>query len=132
MAAPRRLRHALLVVRTPSRQGGTSMKAVVLSEYGDVDRLELRELPDPMPGANEIAVRVAAASINPVDYKLRSGALKAYMPLQLPAVLGRDVSGHVLSVGPGVTQFASGARVMGLVKSGYAEIVVASLDAWAE
>jgi NADPH:quinone reductase-like Zn-dependent oxidoreductase len=107
------------------------MKAIVLAAYGDADRLELRELPDPKPGPNEIAVRVASASINPVDWKLRSGALQKYMPLELPAVLGRDVAGTVIAVGPGVTAFTVGARVLGLVNRGYAEIVVASLDAWA-
>jgi NADPH:quinone reductase-like Zn-dependent oxidoreductase len=107
------------------------MKAVVLTEYGDVDRLELRTLPDPVPGPNEILVRVAAASINPIDWKQRSGAGKAVMPLKLPAVLGRDASGTVLALGPGVTRFAVGARVMGLVQGAYAEKVVAAVDAWA-
>jgi NADPH:quinone reductase-like Zn-dependent oxidoreductase len=108
------------------------MKAVVLTEYGDVDRLELRELPEPTPGPNEILVRVAAASINPIDWKLRSGAGKAFMPIKLPAVLGRDVSGTVVALGPGVTRFAVGARVMGLVHGAYAEKVVAAVEAWAE
>jgi NADPH:quinone reductase-like Zn-dependent oxidoreductase len=107
------------------------MKAIVLPAYGDPDRLELREVPEPKPGANEIAVRVAAASINPIDYKLRSGAYQKYMPLELPTVLGRDVAGTVVAVGPGVTAFAVGARVLGFVRQGYAEIVVAPLEAWA-
>jgi NADPH:quinone reductase-like Zn-dependent oxidoreductase len=108
------------------------MKAVVLTEYGDPDRLQLRDVPDPSPQPGEIVVRVAAASINPVDWKLRSGALKAWMPLELPTVLGRDVSGTVSTVGPGVSAFAPGARVLGLVNRGYAEFVTAPLDAWAE
>jgi NADPH:quinone reductase-like Zn-dependent oxidoreductase len=107
------------------------MKAIVLPAYGDADKLELRDIPEPKPGPNEIAVRVTAASLNPVDWKLRSGALQKYMPLELPAVLGRDVAGTVVAVGPGVTAFTVGARVLGLVQRGYAEIVVASLDAWA-
>src|SRR3954447_22070555 len=107
------------------------MKAVVLAVYGDVDKLILRDVPDPKPGPSEVKVKVAGASINPVDWKLRSGALQKYMPLELPAVLGRDVAGTVVAVGPGVTAFAVGARVLGLVMRGYAEIVVAAVDAWA-
>ncbi len=107
------------------------MKAIVLPAYGDADRLELTDIPEPKPGPNEIAVRVAAASINPVDWKLRSGALQKFMPLELPAVLGRDVSGTVAELGPGVTTFQVGTRVLGLVHGGYAEMVAAPVDAWA-
>jgi NADPH:quinone reductase-like Zn-dependent oxidoreductase len=108
------------------------MKAIVLTAYGDVDKLELREVPEPKAATGQIKVRMAGASINPIDWKLRSGALKAMMPLELPAVLGRDVSGEVVELGAGVTQFKLGARVMGLVMGGYAEFVVAAADAWAE
>ena len=100
------------------------MKAVVLIAYGGVENLEVRELPDPTPGPGEIAVRMAGASINPVDWKVRSGALKAYMPLALPAVLGRDASGEVVALGGGVTAFKVGAHVLGRVNGGYAELVV--------
>jgi NADPH:quinone reductase-like Zn-dependent oxidoreductase len=108
------------------------MKAILLTAYGDVGKLELRDVADPVPGPNEICVRMAAASINPVDWKLRSGALASWMPLELPAILGRDVSGIVTAVGQGVTAFKVGARVMGLVNKGYAELVVAPVEAWAE
>jgi NADPH:quinone reductase-like Zn-dependent oxidoreductase len=107
------------------------MKAVVLTAYGDVDKLEVQDVPDPEAGPNELKVRMAGAGINPVDWKLRSGALKAWMPLDLPAVLGRDVSGEVVEVGPNVTAFKIGARVMGLVNRGYAELVVAPTETWA-
>jgi NADPH:quinone reductase-like Zn-dependent oxidoreductase len=107
------------------------MKAVVLTAYGDVDKLAMRDVPDPKPGPSQVKVKVAAASINPVDWKLRSGALKDYMPLDLPAILGRDVSGTVVEVGPGVTQFKPGDRVLGFVNQGYAEQVVAAQDAFA-
>jgi NADPH:quinone reductase-like Zn-dependent oxidoreductase len=108
------------------------MKAIVLTAYGEVDKLELREVPEPKAGAGEVKVKVAAAALNPVDWKLRSGALKAMMPLQLPAVLGRDVSGTVLEVGQGVTRFKPGDKVIGLVNGGYAEQVVASEQAFAQ
>jgi NADPH:quinone reductase-like Zn-dependent oxidoreductase len=108
------------------------MKAVVLIAYGGVDKLEVRDVPEPNAGPNEIKVRMAGASINPVDWKLRSGALKSMMPLDLPAILGRDASGVVVEVGVGVATFKVGSRVMGLVSRAYAEFVVASTDAWAE
>src|SRR6185436_6031760 len=82
-----------------SATGASTMKAIVLTAYGDADRLELRELPDPTPDPREIAVRVAGTSINPVDWKLRSGALARSVPLELPAVLGRDAAGTVIAVG---------------------------------
>jgi NADPH:quinone reductase-like Zn-dependent oxidoreductase len=107
------------------------MKAVVLTEYGGPDRLELREVPDPTVGAGEIKVRMAGASINPIDWKLRSGALKAFMPLQLPAILGRDASGSVVEVGPAVTRFQIGDRVLGRVNQAYAQLIVGAEDAWA-
>ena len=108
------------------------MKAVVLTAYGDVSNLRAEDLPDPHPGPNEVMIRMAGAGINPVDWKLRSGALRTMMPLDLPAVLGRDAAGVVVEVGPGVTTFKVGMRVMGLVMGAYAELVVAATEAWAE
>jgi NADPH:quinone reductase-like Zn-dependent oxidoreductase len=108
------------------------MKAVVLTDYGDVDKLEIRDVPEPRAGSGQIKVRVAAASINPIDWKIRSGAARARMPLELPAVLGRDASGEVVEVGQGVSAFLVGARVTGLVMGAYAEYVVAGEEVWAE
>jgi len=108
------------------------MQAIVLSEYGDPSRLELRERPEPEPGAGQIKVRVASASLNPVDWKLRSGALQKLMPLELPAILGRDAAGEVVRVGAGVTEFKEGEHVLGLVNGGYAQYVVAATEAWAK
>ena len=108
------------------------MQAIVLSEYGEPNRLELREHPEPEPGAGQIKVRVASASLNPVDWKLRSGALQKMMPLELPAILGRDAAGEVVRVGAGVTEFKEGDHVLGLVNGGYAQYVVAAAEAWAK
>jgi NADPH:quinone reductase-like Zn-dependent oxidoreductase len=108
------------------------MKAIVLTGYGDVNKLEFREVPDPKVGPNEIKVRMVGASINPVDYKLRTGALHGMMPLTFPAILGKDASGEVVEVGAGVTRFNIGAHVMGLVSGAYAEFVVAPTEAWTE
>ncbi len=70
-------------------------------------------------------IKVAATSLNPVDWKLRRGDLKNAMPLQLPAILGRDVAGTVVSLGSGIQEFKEGDRVMGLVNRAYAELLVA-------
>jgi NADPH:quinone reductase-like Zn-dependent oxidoreductase len=108
------------------------MKAVLLTAYGDVDKLVVREVPDPKAGPNEIRIRLAAASINPVDWKQRSGLVAQRMPLDLPAILGRDASGEVIEVGAGVTAFQVGDKVLGRVMGSYAEQVVAPVDAWAK
>ena len=71
------------------------MKASVLHEYGPASNLKYEDFPDPKPGPGEVLVRVQAVSLNPIDWKLRSGAAKARFPLSLPAILGRDVAGTV-------------------------------------
>ena len=101
------------------------MKAVLLEGYGDVDQLSYHDVPTPAPGEGEVLIRVISTSINPVDYKIREGALKDVMPLQLPAVLGRDVAGEVAALGPGVDNLRVGDKVMGLVDHSYAEYLTA-------
>ena len=98
------------------------MKAVVLHEYGGPDKLKYEDAPDPEPGEGQVLVRVAAASINPIDWKMRSGAAKERFPVEFPAILGRDVSGTVRSVGPKVEGFAPGDKVMALSWKTYAEL----------
>jgi len=107
------------------------MKAIVLNEYGDSSHLKLTEIPEPKPGAGEIKVKVAAAGLNPIDWKLRGGDYKAFMPIEFPFVPGVDVSGQVVELGPGVTRFKVDDRVLGFVKRGYAEFVTAPAEAWA-
>jgi NADPH:quinone reductase-like Zn-dependent oxidoreductase len=107
------------------------MKAVVLTDYGGVDKLQLREVPDPRPDRRSIVVRVAGAGINPIDWKMRGGAAKAGFPVTFPAILGRDASGVVAEVGDDVSEFNIGDRVMGVVRGGYAELVTAPAGAWA-
>jgi NADPH:quinone reductase-like Zn-dependent oxidoreductase len=105
------------------------MKAVVLHEYGGPDKLIYEDVPDPVAGEGEVLVRVAATSVNPIDYKLRSGAAKDRFPLELPAILGRDISGIVREVGKGVSGFKPGEKVMALGNKAYAELaVVAAKD----
>ncbi len=104
------------------------MKAVLLKGYGDVDQLEYRDVPDPKPAAGEVLVKVAGASLNPLDWKLRAGYLKDAMPVQFPFILGSDVSGEVVAVGTGVTRFKAGDKVLGFVGKSYAELLTAKED----
>jgi len=100
------------------------MKAVVLHKYGGPGELKLEDWQDPTPGEGEVLVRVAAASINPIDWKMRSGSAQARFPVTFPAILGRDVSGTVRAVGPGITNFAPGDKVFALAWQTYAELCV--------
>src|SRR5260370_30227015 len=103
------------------------MKAIVLHEYGGADKLKYEEWDDPQAGDGQILIRVTAAGINPIDWKIRSGAMKAFMPLELPAILGYDYSGVVRSVGKGVQGYAVGDKVFGRAGKTYAELLVADL-----
>jgi len=104
------------------------MKAVVLDEYGGPEKLIYRELPLPDCGDDEVLLKVKATSVNPIDYKLRSGAAKSFRPLEFPAILGRDLSGEVVKAGRGVTGFEKGMRVMALANGTYAEYTVAKAE----
>lgn len=100
------------------------MKAVVLHEYGGPNNLKWEDFPDPIPAEGEVLVRVAAASINPVDWKMRSGEAKARFPVEFPGIIGRDLSGTVRALGPNVTGFAPGDHVFALATHTYAELCV--------
>ena len=100
------------------------MKAVVLHAYGDASQLSYEDAPAPVAAAGEVLVKTIAVSINPIDWKLRSGAMRDWRPLSFPAILGRDLSGEVVELGEGVTGLQIGERVFGLVNRSYAEYVV--------
>jgi len=105
------------------------MKAVVLYEYGDVNKLQVEnDQPEPPFGPSEVRVRVRATSINPIDWKLRSGAARARMPIEFPAILGRDLAGEVVEAGRDVTGFPRGMRVMALANGTYAEFTTVKAD----
>jgi NADPH:quinone reductase-like Zn-dependent oxidoreductase len=99
------------------------MKAVVLNQYGGTNQLKYEDFPDPIPGDSQVLVRVAATSINPIDWKMRGGAAKDRFPLQFPAILGRDLAGIVRAVGAKVTGFTPGDKVIALGSRTYAELV---------
>ena len=96
------------------------MKAAVIYEFGGPEVLKYADYPDPVVGAGEVLVRVAAASINPVDTFERAG--RDWGPIQFPVVLGWDVAGIVLALGPGVTGFSIGDRVLAWADHTYAEL----------
>ena len=100
------------------------MKAIVLHEYGSPSNLKYEDFPDPSPAAGEVLIRVSATSLNPIDWKMRSGEAKALFPVNFPEVLGRDVAGIVREVGEGVTDFHPGDRVFALALQTYAELCV--------
>jgi alcohol dehydrogenase len=91
------------------------MRAFVFTQYGGPERSEFREVPTPEPQPREIRVRVHAAGLNPVDYKVRQGQLRAIQRLQLPLVMGSEFAGVVEAVGDAVTRFSVGDRVFARV-----------------
>jgi NADPH:quinone reductase-like Zn-dependent oxidoreductase len=100
------------------------MKAVVLHEYGSPSKLVYEDFDDPVPAAGEVLVRVHAVSVNPIDWKIRSGAARERFPVTFPAILGRDVAGIVAKLGEGVEGFKVGDRVFALSNATYAEFCV--------
>jgi NADPH:quinone reductase-like Zn-dependent oxidoreductase len=100
------------------------MRAVRIHEYGGPDKLLFEDdVPDPMMQPTFVLIEAAAASVNPIDWKIRSGARQKDFPLKLPAILGRDVSGIVRSVGKDVRHLKEGDRVVALGHGTYAELV---------
>jgi NADPH:quinone reductase-like Zn-dependent oxidoreductase len=98
------------------------MKAVVVHQYGGPEVLKFEEYPDPVPGPGEVLVRVAATSINPIDYKRRAGLTKDFYPIKFPGLIGVDIAGTVAKIGPGVENFSIGDQVFGMADNTYAEL----------
>jgi NADPH:quinone reductase-like Zn-dependent oxidoreductase len=96
------------------------MKAVVYTEYGEPEVLQVGEVEEPHAGPGQIRVRVQAAGVNPFDWKLRSGAMAEMMPVEFPKVPGSDVAGVVDEVGAGVDDATVGDDVFGFSVGGSA------------
>ncbi|MFC4004111.1 NADP-dependent oxidoreductase [Prauserella oleivorans] len=109
------------------------MKAIVLHQYGGPDELTLQDLPDPKVAPGEVLVRVKAASVNPVDWKIGAGHLDAMMETHFPLIPGWDVAGVVEAVGLDVQEYAVGDEVIGYARKDnvqlgtYAELVAANV-----
>lgn len=108
------------------------MKAFLLTRYGGPDATELRDIPVPEAGRGEVLIRVHAAGLNPVDYKIRDGALKAIQPIPLPVVMGCELAGVVEKVGEGADRYKPGDRVFARVAKdrlgAFAEYAVVQQD----
>ena len=103
------------------------MKAIQLDTYGGPEVLQLRDVIEPIPAKGEILVDIYAASVNPVDWKLRDGSRHDRVPMKFPYIPGIDFSGVIRLVGEGVRGFAPGNEVIGVTpqtqQSTYAETI---------
>jgi NADPH:quinone reductase-like Zn-dependent oxidoreductase len=100
------------------------MQAVQIHSYGGPEQLKLEQAPRPAPQAGEVLVRVSAAGVNPIDWKIRQGLMKDFQPVTFPYIPGIEVAGVVADLGPGVTAFEVGQAVFGKSANGaYAEYV---------
>ena len=109
----------------------TTMKAVRIRSFGGPEVLELADVQKPEPKNDEVLIKVRAASVNPVDYKIRSGSYPVVKQDQLPKVLGRDVAGEIERCGRAVRNFKDGDTVYAMLDGGpggYAEYVTVKAD----
>jgi len=109
-----------------------TMQAVQVHRYGGPEQLKLEEKPRPQPQTGEVLVRVYAAGVNPIDWKIRQGLMKESRPVTFPFTPGIEVAGVVEDVGPTVTAFEIGQAVFGQIAEGaYAEYITESVEALA-
>jgi 2-desacetyl-2-hydroxyethyl bacteriochlorophyllide A dehydrogenase len=108
------------------------MKAVVMDRYGGREVLQVREVPKPQPQPGDILVRILAAAINPVDWKIRNGLLRPLLPRSFPHIPGSDVAGKIEEVGSQVATFRRGDEVYAMVPAtrggAYAEYVAVNAE----
>lgn len=109
------------------------MRAITYQEYGGTEQLRVGEAPEPKVGPGEVLIRVKAAGVNPVDWKLASGGLDGLMPTYFPVIPGWDVSGVVEALGLDVSEYEIGDEVIGYLRKDhvqhgtYAERVAAAV-----
>lgn len=87
------------------------MKAFVIEKYGKQSPLVLKDLPEPVLRPDDLLVRVHAAGVNVLDGKIKDGEFKLILPYKVPLILGNDLAGTVVKVGPGVRRFKVGDEV---------------------
>jgi NADPH:quinone reductase-like Zn-dependent oxidoreductase len=105
-----------------------TMKAIRIHEYGAPSVLKYEDAPMPEIGGDGLLIRVRAAGVNPIDWKIRKGMMAATRTLQFPAVVGADVAGTVERVGHLVSRFKPGDAVVARVQGAYAEYAAAKTD----
>lgn len=101
------------------------MKAIRIHQFGDANTLQLEDAPNINIADDQVLVRVRAAGVNPIDWKIRQGYMKDVMPTKFPLTIGQDFAGEVVDKGNSVTQFAKGDRVFGFAQGAYAESAAA-------
>jgi NADPH:quinone reductase-like Zn-dependent oxidoreductase len=101
------------------------MKAIVVHSYGPPSNLKYEDFADPSPKPGEVLVRVHAAGVNPIDWKIRSGSMERFYEIPFPWIPGYDYAGTVQALGEGVTGFAVGDRVFGRTDNCYAQLTTA-------
>jgi NADPH:quinone reductase-like Zn-dependent oxidoreductase len=103
----------------------TTPRAVLIRAYGGAAAAEVAEIARPAAGPGQVLIRVRAAGVNGIDWKVREGFVREAFPLQLPAVLGIELAGVVEALGPGASRFRVGDRVMGPLGGlgAYADVV---------
>ncbi|MDN6385931.1 MAG: NADP-dependent oxidoreductase [Alkalibacterium sp.] len=102
------------------------MKAIVIEQYGEANELVEKELPIPEIKSNQVLIEMHATSINPIDWKIRTGYFSENMPFEFPLILGWDAAGVVSKVGSDVTKFKEGDEVFArpaMANGTYAEYV---------
>jgi len=106
------------------------MRAIQINKYGGPEQLEEVVIPKPQARANQVVVKILAASLNPVDVKITGGAMREFIPLQFPWIPGRDFAGIVESGGADAVNFQPGDKVFGYSDIGgaYAEYIAIDVD----
>ncbi len=94
------------------------MKAFILDRYGKKQALRYGDMPDPVPGPDDVVVEVEAAGLNQLDSKIRDGAFKPILPYKPPLVLGHDLAGSVIKTGANVRRFKVGDAVYARPRDG--------------
>jgi NADPH:quinone reductase-like Zn-dependent oxidoreductase len=101
------------------------MKSIRIHSYGDSSQMKMEDVPRPKIESDQVLVKVLAAGVNPVDWKIRAGWLKEFMPQSFPLTLGQDLSGEVSELGENVSQFKVGDQIFGFGYGSYAEYAAA-------
>lgn len=100
------------------------MKKIIYTSYGDPEVMQVSSVPMPNPGNDEVLIKVMAAGINPVDYKIRDGSMKYIAPGKFPRTPGGEIAGIIEKVGSGALKFKPGEKVfamLGMKGGGYSE-----------